>query len=240
MTAETLDIQTIGRAPRAKQKAKAESGGAGGGGGKGKLGRDELKQIMMKKAGSMIFAPNLEMLLPNETLVQELPYATLEIMFNATNVYANRQNEHPACITYNIDEQLQWEPFLTPAQLATEALREKYAVPYVDLDVVVPPPLKAPIADAMTLDILSEMKENMRLFRAKKGLDCYFDDRGPLLDGLTVFIDLLEERMVLDPYFCPEKLRDRSQIRYGWTFPAHEEAGCDKKKEVKDWEDWYF
>ncbi|CAD7958402.1 unnamed protein product [Amoebophrya sp. A120] len=237
LTAETLEIQTVGRAPRAKMKAKAE-GGAGGGKQKG-LGRDELKKIMMAKASSMVFFPDLELLVENETLVTELPYVTLEVMFNTTNVYANRQNQHPACISYNMDEPLQWEPFLTPGLFSTAKNVEKYAIPFVDIDVVVPPPIKMPIADSMTVDILSEMKENMRLFRAKKGLDCYFDDRPQVLDALSFFADLLEERMTLDVFFCPEKLREQCQIRYDWTFTPLEDPSCDKKKEVKDWEDWY-
>ena len=47
----------------------------------------------------------------------------------------------------------------------------------IDGDVVVPPAIKNPIVEKKMEELISEMKENMRLFRARKGMDCYFDDR---------------------------------------------------------------
>ncbi|CAD7945417.1 unnamed protein product [Amoebophrya sp. A25] len=226
LTLDTLEIQVVGRPPRAKQRAKQ--------GGKKTLGRDELKRIMMEKASSMVFAPNMDLLVEGETLVTELPYVTLECVFNMQNVWANRQNQHPACIVFNIDEPLQWDPFLSPSKQG----QDQYAIPYVDHDVIVPPPIKVPIADSMTENILSEMKENMRLYRAKKGLDCYFDERPVLLRTLSNFIDMLEERMNLDPYSCPEHLREAAQIRYDWTFAPLADPTFDQKKESQDWERW--
>ena len=76
----------------------------------------------------------------------------------------------------------------------------------------------------------------MRLYRAKKGLDCYFDDRAGLLSALDGFIDLLEERQLLDPHFCPESCFDQAQIRYDWTFPPLTDVSCLCPVHVKEHE----
>eukprot|EP00913_Durusdinium_trenchii_P020277 g19050.t1 len=39
-----------------------------------------------------------------EQLVTWLPYDSIEVVFNDKNVWANRQNHHPACITYDLDD----------------------------------------------------------------------------------------------------------------------------------------
>lgn len=258
---ENLQIQVVGRGPRAKAKTKGFSSGAssaggfssaGGGGGK-KLGRDELKKRLLTKARQMIFAPNADLLVENETLVSELPYASIETMFNLENVYGNRQNHHPACILFNVDEPLHWETLLpapdsttagsSPAQSPDNSGKGKAAtkagpttdIPFIDLDVVVPASLKLPVVDAMTEDIIDEMKENMRLIRAKKGMDCQFEERYDQLNALDEFLDRAEERMHLDPFLCPEELRTRAGIRYNWEFGPPD---FEDKEETKKWKLW--
>eukprot|EP00397_Hematodinium_sp_SG-2012_P003279 GEMP01003287.1.p1 GENE.GEMP01003287.1~~GEMP01003287.1.p1 ORF type:complete len:1079 (+),score=267.65 GEMP01003287.1:694-3930(+) len=183
-------LPVVGRAPRAKSKAKAKVE---------RQDRDALKKKLMAQKTRLPFAPNAS-LITDDTLYTDLPYDSIEIVFNGTNVWANLQNHHPALIKYDLHDVTRWEPFLRPEDVAQ--------VEHIDGDVVVPPPLRVSIVDRLREDVLSEMRENMRMYRAKKGLDTFFDEREDLMLKCVQYLDFHERRLDLDPDACPPELRE--------------------------------
>ena len=225
-------------------------------------------------------------------MIDGLPYASLDVMFNQKNVWANRQNHHPALIMYDMDEPLHWSPYFSdesvgrliaaaeraehgaggspskrggdsagrddgdeekedkpsarsaaPGGISSRKLR-RLAIQSIDLDVVVPPAIKLPIVDRITQDLLSEMKENMRLVRAKKGLDCYFDERPVLMAQLDHYLQLCEKRVAtLDPDFCPKQLRFPCAVnsKDGSEFPPSEETVTKYSQSgAREWRKWHI
>merc|ERR1719265_758269 len=49
------------------------------------------------------------------------------------------------------------------------------------------------------MELLMELQENLRMYRAKKGFDTYFDNNEELLNQLFDYLHILEEGMILDP-----------------------------------------
>lgn len=45
--------------------------------------------------------------------VPDIPYKTLELVFNSRNVYANIQNQNPAQIRYHLHDENHWLPFIS-------------------------------------------------------------------------------------------------------------------------------
>jgi len=248
--------------------------------------------MQAKRASNMIFAPNKNLLIPGETLVTELPYESIESVWNGSNVWFNRQNHDPAAIMFDFDEPLHWAPYIDEAeQAANVALRvsreratvnrltrlatksrlslgggtdaaqvvsalalrgrtvSKNSTPRsqlggdpsgggggalteprnctivpLDVDVVVPPAIKPALVAKMTEQIIGEMKENIRLVRAKAGMDSMFEERSELGLRLDIWLDLQEERLQYEPHLCPPELREVCHVRYSGQFvpPAAE------------------
>ena len=91
-------------------------------------------------------------LLGEQSLVDWLPYDSIDVVFNKTQLWANRQNQHPACITYNFEDSYP----INEAQDATGATgatgtwmtllsdeeRSNYSIRYVTDNVLMEPSLK--------------------------------------------------------------------------------------------------
>jgi len=104
---EDLDLlPVIGRAPRGKSKAKPKAE---------REDRDSLKRRLMERKAELAFAPQENLLVQGETLFPLLPYDSVEVIFNHENCWANLQNHHPACISYDIINPARWDPFLDEA-----------------------------------------------------------------------------------------------------------------------------
>lgn len=192
-------LPQVGRAPRAKAKVSDKKKAD-------REDRDKMKKEMLKKREGLLIAPN-KALLKDDCLVTDVPYDSIEIMFNRENVYGNRQNHHPACMTYDVhkepdeyDDDLgkRWQKYM----------KTKSDIEYIDMDVVVPPQLKPPIIDGLREKLLGEMRENMRMYRAKRGYDTVFDERDDLNTRLKNFLDIQDMRLSLDPDFCPPEDRE--------------------------------
>ncbi|CAE7605241.1 DRC7 [Symbiodinium sp. CCMP2456] len=86
-------LPTVGRMPKPKMRSD-----------KGKKkdeepGRERLKRELVEQREGLLIAPKRKML-QEDTLVTWLPYDSIEVVFNDKNAWANRQNHHPACISY--------------------------------------------------------------------------------------------------------------------------------------------
>eukprot|EP00746_Dinoflagellata_sp_MGD_P000196 gnl/MRDRNA2_/MRDRNA2_100357_c0_seq1.p1 gnl/MRDRNA2_/MRDRNA2_100357_c0~~gnl/MRDRNA2_/MRDRNA2_100357_c0_seq1.p1 ORF type:complete len:1229 (+),score=291.58 gnl/MRDRNA2_/MRDRNA2_100357_c0_seq1:146-3832(+) len=199
-------LPSVGRAPRAKAKVSDKKK-------KDREDRDKMKKEMLKRREGLLIAPN-KSLLKEDTLVTDIPYDSIDIVFNRDNVWGNRQNHHPACMTYDMQKESVEKPEdwdgdeHGPRWKRYKNKQELEDVEYIDMDVVVPPMLKPPVIDALKEALLSEMRENMRMYRAKRGYDTSFDDRDDLIAMLSKFLDMQEMRLSLDPDFCPAEDRE--------------------------------
>lgn len=142
------------------------------------------------------------------TLVDWLPYDSIDIVFNRENVWANHQNHHPACITYNMwdtavdDDSAGWLPLLSTEEKHTA----EFKVDFVSSeDVTLEPESQPDRLAKLEQSLMAEMKENMRLFRQRKGLDTNWDrDPGHAIQSEIIkFLSILEMMRKLDVDFCP-------------------------------------
>merc|ERR1712193_45594 len=93
------------------------------------------------------------------------------------------------------------------------------------------------------------MAENMRMYRAKKGLDAFFDDRKDLTDQLEEYLAMLQKAAELDPDFLDDKdleylkswefcsVRRASMIKNAYDTPFGDPkiAGSYKAEQTKEW-----
>mmetsp|Transcript_98361 Transcript_98361/g.220198 ORF Transcript_98361/g.220198 Transcript_98361/m.220198 type:complete len:1301 (+) Transcript_98361:36-3938(+) len=194
LEAEDIDgLPTVGRVPRAKQRVAAKSKLAA---------RERLKAELTAQREKLPQAPKPEMLNMDEgaggTFVDWLPYDSIDIVFNMEHLYANHQNHHPACIKYDFEVVDDWSPLLK-----NEEDTKLYKVEYINTDVLIDPPLKLELITRLERDMITEMEENMRLFRGKRGHDTFFDRPDDLKAILSNFLHVHEQIRRLDIDFCP-------------------------------------
>merc|ERR1712146_370351 len=102
---------------------------------------------MLKNRMKLLIAPDYKML-GDEKLVTDLPYDSIDIVFNRDNVWANHQNHHPACMTYDFDGN-EWDDDRGSKWLKYKEEGSKDMPEYIDIDVVVPAVLKPKIVDGL-------------------------------------------------------------------------------------------
>lgn len=186
-------LPAIGRMPQAKKKSNPKV-----------AGRELMKAKMIAQRERLPTAPT-KSLLGEETLVDWLPYDSIDVVFNMDNLWANRQNHHPACCMYNIDIDPEpnvyagWMPLLKDEDKADKKLQFEYIKTDVPIEAAQP----TSEVDKIANDLTMEMMENMRQYRNRKGLDTFFDKREPLLDHLKAFLKIHEDRRRLDVDFNP-------------------------------------
>jgi hypothetical protein len=197
LTTDDIDLlPTIGRTPRAKAKAKQ----------RGKSNRDKEREMLKQQRGKLAQAPNPN-LLKSDTLVDWLPYDSLEVVFNRDNLWANHQNHHPAVIMYDLEldegELPPWLPFLSKKNRYPQSPEHKIEYICKD-DVMMDPELKLAVLRSNEQTLESELKESIRLFRSKMGKDTNWDpDQGDLIrENVNEFLAIHDEIRKLDKDFC--------------------------------------
>lgn len=146
-----------------------------------------MLQKMRMKRERMALAPDKEFM-KDENLAY-IPYTTIEYVFNDKNVWGNVQNEHPAFIYYDFECEWQWKCCFGS---------ETPIIP-VDKDVSISGALKQHMCDGMARELIGELCESIRMYRAKNGLDTNIDENKELLAMLEKRIEMLEEKSQLDP-----------------------------------------
>mmetsp|Transcript_85656 Transcript_85656/g.239303 ORF Transcript_85656/g.239303 Transcript_85656/m.239303 type:complete len:1311 (-) Transcript_85656:127-4059(-) len=214
-------LPTIGRMPRPKQKASDKS--------KGKSGRDLSQEKMLKMREYLTQAPNKALLRPgveSGTLVDWLPFESIDVCFNMENLYANHQNHHPACIMFDFDNRDFWSPLVKPEDVDTLTWRQ------IDADVLIDPVLRPEKIVKLQDDMVVEMQENINLYRNKRGYDTFFDMREDLLKELDNFLDLQERMRKLDVDHCPIFEKDTVDWTEGERYLVEQLAygNCNGKK----------
>ena len=126
------DLPTVGRGPRPKAKSKS-----------GPVGRDAVKLQMLETQKTLPTAPKTE-LLGDQSLVDWLPYDSIDVVFNKSQLWANRQNVHPACISYNLEDSfpMDVEEEASWMTLMSDKERNKYPIDYVAHNVLMEASLK--------------------------------------------------------------------------------------------------
>lgn len=179
------ELPALGPARMKKKQAADDAAG-------GKGGRDAMMAKLRAKREKMAIAPDAKLIAENNQVY--IPYETIEYVFNDKNVWGNLQNEHPGCIYYDFETEWQWKPLLTQGNPL---------IP-IDKDVSIGGPLKQHLCDRFADDLVGELCESIRMYRAKNGLDTNFDMNADLVSMLGDRIDLLEEKSKLDPDLCED------------------------------------
>merc|ERR1711933_182544 len=161
-------------------------------------GREQLRKQLIARREVLDIAPNKAMVKPG-TLVTWLPYDSIDVVFNNKNLWVNRQNHHPACITYDFpdgdgdveendkgEKNWKWEPLIKSDEADNLSFHP------ISPHVTIQPPLRPNIVDELRDDLRQEMRQNLSLYRAKKGFDTYFDHGDDLMDMLNDYLSIHE------------------------------------------------
>lgn len=195
------------RAPRAKSKVKDKKGqnvlantSATNGEVTETFGKAQLKERL-----NFVAAPRADLLTKDDTLVNWLPYDSIETVFNDKNVWANHQHHHPSCIKYDLpnvqddDEELK-EPYLWQPMLQKNDIDK---VKFTASEFPLPPPLKNHALDEVQKRVVDELEENLKLARAKRGFDALIETNAEINKRIQDFLEMQEAMWFLDPDFQP-------------------------------------
>lgn len=196
---EEIDaLPTTKRQPKAKARVDSKR-------------RNEIDISQQKKEKIIADRENLPIaphkaLLESNTLVNYLPYDSIDVVFNDRNIYANRQNHNPALILYDFPdekepfkEEDQWLAWLQPKDIKRMEEEDIDINALGDQNVSLQRPFSGDVAEQLRHEILSELEENLRLYRSKLGYDCMFDRSEYVLRELGNFLDMQELCATLDP-----------------------------------------
>lgn len=127
--------------------------------------------------------------------ITDVPFASIEVVFNGYNVYGNLLNHHPSCIYFDMEiDKHSWEP-LAGAELA--ALKQEM---YIGKDVAIPvgPKVSAHTAETLERNIENELKESIRMIRMRIGFESAYEDSEVRDEALRAYLLHLEKECVLD------------------------------------------
>jgi hypothetical protein len=140
-----------------------------------------------------------------------------QVVWNMTNLWANFQNHHPALITYDFDkgdldphdedyipqEKRKWYPLLDHKARA-EMANNSYEVNMVGEKFSLQKPLETSDAETLRRSIMSELEDNLRLYRSKLGLDCFFAKEDRIMEDLLTYLELQDLLLRIDADFLDE------------------------------------
>ena len=110
-------------------------------------------------------------LLGEQSLVDWLPYDSIDVVFNKTQLWANRQNRHPACITYNFEDSYPineaQEATGTWMTLLSDEERSNYSIRYVTDNVLMEPSLKHSQLRQLESQLVTESQVGAESSRSK-------------------------------------------------------------------------
>eukprot|EP00002_Diphylleia_rotans_P023250 TRINITY_DN4570_c0_g1_i1.p1 TRINITY_DN4570_c0_g1~~TRINITY_DN4570_c0_g1_i1.p1 ORF type:complete len:981 (-),score=223.06 TRINITY_DN4570_c0_g1_i1:236-3178(-) len=117
-----------------------------------------------------------------EEIKNLLPYSTLEVIFNHHNLWGNSQSLIPELANYNLDDDLEWKPFLLGQ---SDQVR-----PFYDI-IRIPPRLSVVRIAEMQKSLLQELRSRVVQARQDVGLETSFiSDFEPVLErGLQICED---------------------------------------------------
>lgn len=212
---ELSTLPVSDRRPAAKQKVRRD------GTQKGKADA-QMMEAERKRLGQAIW-PNQEVLVEDKTLVYWLPYESIDVVFNSENLWANHQNHHPACITYDLEEP-QWAKFISDEQMDDD--EDEFHIEPVARQVKVMPEMKPDQVDNLETRLKDELIQNLMLYRLSKGMDTIFHDPPDLIDQIKLFLEIQDLWLQVDPDYVQSRYPGLSQLR-GQSEEEEEESSSD-------------
>jgi len=205
--------------------------------------REKQTRDQLKKRQTLPFAPRTKHNPPDlvgdpNVFVDWLPYDSIEVVFNMDNLWRNIQNHNPACIMYTFENEKEWVPFLSNEEKGEKG----FAYEPLTSEVIIDPEVKGDKIDENQKDVVSEMEENMQLYREKRGKETVFDKSKAMTESLDKFLLMLETLRRLDIDQCPfapdtveeeamdaDELKDQDdELKEPWTdFKTWKEAEKD-------------
>ncbi|CAK0810053.1 unnamed protein product [Prorocentrum cordatum] len=162
----------------------------------------------------------------SESLVV-VPYESIEIVFNGSQVWGNLGNHHPACIYYDMeDDSRSWLPLISGDGEKELQVGKAVAIP-------VGPPMSKHTCQELEDSIEMEIEESVRMIRMRQGKDSSFtgnrksadagtmsEEADLLQDCLEKYVELLEAEMKLEADWCYDD-GDRLRKPWGPTSPLN-------------------
>eukprot|EP00397_Hematodinium_sp_SG-2012_P004667 GEMP01004679.1.p1 GENE.GEMP01004679.1~~GEMP01004679.1.p1 ORF type:complete len:1107 (+),score=245.98 GEMP01004679.1:199-3519(+) len=169
-------------------------------------------------------------LVQRDTAVQ-IPYDSIEIIFNQVQVWGNMMNHHPGLIFYDFEvDPVSWKPWLEAAQsqiLGNQRLRAGVIVVGSPLD-------QAAVEDVENI-IEQELRSAIQALRGKIGLNSRFADSKYLHEDLKEFLNNMEYQLALDPDW--ETFEDGQLINQNPVTPFNKPAY--KQKCIGSWKQFW-
>ena len=148
------DVPRVGRAPRAKQRAQDAKG------------RDAVRHQMLEMQQRLPIAPRSHLLSEGDKglLVSWLPYDSIDVVFNADQLWANHQNHHPACITYNFEDATPVNAAETVEgswiALLSEEERQEVTINPITANVLMEAPMKPALVQKLQEQLVADSQEH--------------------------------------------------------------------------------
>jgi len=174
------------------------------------------------------FSPWLGLVKPDK--IVPLPYQSIEVAFNGTQLYGNLGNHSPACIHYDFEQDAKgWSGFLDQKKQQLLKIGKSVAIP-------VGPPISTFTRRNLMDTIDLEVKESIRLTRLRKGFESAFEENDTLKEVLLQYLDVLEEEITLDiDWRCDKK--GQAEKPPGHASPFNSQQYVEKSR--KAWQDYW-
>ncbi|CEM39026.1 unnamed protein product [Vitrella brassicaformis CCMP3155] len=207
---------------------------------KSRVSREAQQREHAQRRAQKPYAPQMDLVRVDDTLVP-VPYETIEVVFNHERVFGNLQNHHPACIKYDFENPQQWRDL-------NQLLSHQDYPERIDADVTPGPALRPHTCEREAAKLVGELCENIRMYRARLGLETLFDNSEPLTDKIRDYLDLLEQRHNLSPEFDPgpgeptgfSNPRDETEaVRVFKRYPPPDSISPTPAEVQSKWHDYY-
>jgi len=136
-----------------------------------------------------------------------VPYDTIEVIFNGTQLWGNLGNHHPACVYYDMEhDRRSWQPLVSETEMPRLQASKGVAIP-------VGPAISKSTIEALQSSIEAEIRESVRLIRMRQGFESYFEESELMQETLEQQLSFLEYECGLDADWVYE---ESGELRKPW------------------------
>eukprot|EP00931_Biecheleriopsis_adriatica_P056234 TRINITY_DN33315_c0_g1_i1.p1 TRINITY_DN33315_c0_g1~~TRINITY_DN33315_c0_g1_i1.p1 ORF type:complete len:1234 (-),score=300.78 TRINITY_DN33315_c0_g1_i1:87-3788(-) len=125
-------------------------------------------------------------------MIVALPYMSIEVIFNHKGIYGNLLNHDPSSIYYDMEVDKNSWYSLVEGDLKEELTKKKAVAIPVGAGV------SENTAEELSKNIVSELKESIRMIRTRYGFESIYEDSEVRDEALTEYLDHLEDECKLD------------------------------------------
>lgn len=146
-----------------------------------------------------------------ETNIVVVPYETIEVIFNGSQLWGNLGNHHPACIFYDMEhDHRSWQPLVGEQEMPQLLEAKGVAIP-------VGPAISKSTAETLQTNIEAEIKECVRMIRMRQGHESFFEEDQVLQETLEQHLEFLEYECTLDSDWVYD---EEDQFKKPWGGPS--------------------